>query len=89
MAVQDPKPSAAAIKIPSTTKLHGKPQVISVLGTMPRLVSLGVTMPQVQNVHSMVRLMANRPVAASIELQPPTCVIQGPAHKVWMATMPP
>ena len=71
------------------TKCSGMPQVIRRLARMPCRASPGVTQPQIQKATSIDRLMTNKPVADSIGVQPATWVIQGPAHKVCMATRPP
>ena len=55
----------AAMVPASTRKLTGRPQVMSRSTWNPLRNSQGVSMPQLQKVHSMQRLMKNRPVAAS------------------------
>ena len=88
-AAAAPTPGPIHTSAPITPKLQGKPQAIRRSTGMPLRANRGVIKPHNQKVTSMARLIKNSPDAASAAVQPATCVIQGPAHKVWMATMPP
>ena len=73
----------------STRRLDGRPQAMSLLASSPRRSSQGLTMPQDQKVASIAMLIQKSPVAACAAVCPATFCIQGPAHSVCMATMPP
>src|SRR5574343_613568 len=88
-AAPPPAEGPAQTSAAMATKLSGTPHEINMSAWMPRRASAGVIQPHSQKLHSMDRLMTNRPVAESCALQPATWVIQGPAHRVWLATMPP
>jgi hypothetical protein len=64
MAVLSPKSGPRQMRPANTSKLAGWPQAINRSGDIPRFASFGVTKPQSQNVQSIVKLIANKPVAA-------------------------